>query len=152
MGGAVNVQDAAYHTVHDYPGGSESLGPRVKISPAVLRSKVNPNTVTHHLTLHEAQRIQAVTDDHRILHAMCAELNYLPPIPAFDFDGVSDEALLEMYTGLVARLGEFSQKFHSVLSDGRVSRGEVVNLTQSMREFQGAGEALLARVRTLVED
>src|SRR5690606_17565252 len=65
----MNTTDAAYHTVHDYPGGSESLGPRVGISPAVLRNKVNPNNETHRLALDEAQKITAVTGDHRMLQA-----------------------------------------------------------------------------------
>ena len=47
----MNVVDAAYLAVHTYPGGSESLGPRIGMSPAVLRNKVNPNCSTHHLSL-----------------------------------------------------------------------------------------------------
>lgn len=38
----MNTDDAVYHTVHDYPGGCESLGPRVGISPKVLQNKANP--------------------------------------------------------------------------------------------------------------
>lgn len=148
----MNVVDAAYHTVHDYPGGSESLGPRLKISPAVLRNKVNPHNETHHLTLAESMRMQTVTNDHRILHAMCDELGYLPPIPCFDFEGVSDEALLESYSKLIAKLGRFSQRFHTALSDGRVSRREIDRLTESMRGFQGAAEELLARTRAIMEE
>ncbi len=37
----MNIVDAAYHTVHDYPGGANALAPRMGIkSPAVLNSKV----------------------------------------------------------------------------------------------------------------
>lgn len=39
----MNVTDAAYVTVHQYPGGSEALTPRLGMSAAVLRGKVNPN-------------------------------------------------------------------------------------------------------------
>lgn len=34
----MNIIDAAIATVHDYLGGSESLGPRVGLSGALLRS------------------------------------------------------------------------------------------------------------------
>jgi hypothetical protein len=46
------------------------------MSAALLRSKVNPNNTTHHLTLVEAGEIMSVTDDHQILHAMAAEQGY----------------------------------------------------------------------------
>ncbi|CAD2245858.1 phage regulatory CII family protein [Xanthomonas arboricola] len=82
----MNITDAAYHTVHSYPGGSVALAMRLvttkddgckrNMSDAVLRSKVNPNTTTHHLTLAEASQIMGVTDDDRILHALAAEHGY----------------------------------------------------------------------------
>lgn len=68
----MNVIDAAYRTVHDYPGGSETLGQRMGISPAVLRSKVNPNTTTHRLALDEADQMMGMTSNYAILQAMAA--------------------------------------------------------------------------------
>ena len=70
----MNIHDAAHATVHDYPGGAASLAPRLGMVQAVLNSKVNPNTHTHHLTLAEAMRIMTMTGDHRILRAQCEEL------------------------------------------------------------------------------
>jgi len=70
----MNITDAAYNTVHDHPGGASALAPRMGIkSPAVLNSKVNPNTDTHHLTLAEASKLMALTGDFRILQALSAE-------------------------------------------------------------------------------
>src|SRR5690606_4424393 len=71
-GASMNVIDAAYSTVHDYPGGAEALAARMGKSAAVLRSKVNPNTSTHHLTLAEADEILGKTRDLRMLHALAA--------------------------------------------------------------------------------
>lgn len=68
----MNIIDAAHKTVHAYPGGSESLAPRIAMSAAVLRNKVNPNNSTHHLTLVEASEVMGVTGDYRILHALAA--------------------------------------------------------------------------------
>ncbi|PNE77837.1 hypothetical protein A8H37_06130 [Burkholderia thailandensis] len=42
----MNILDTAHAVAHNYPGGCESLAPRLGVSPAVLRSKVNPNTGT----------------------------------------------------------------------------------------------------------
>ena len=36
----MNTIDASWHTVHEYPGGSEALAPRLGMSAAVLRTKV----------------------------------------------------------------------------------------------------------------
>ncbi|CAB3681075.1 phage regulatory CII family protein [Achromobacter kerstersii] len=40
----MNITTAADLTVHEYKGGSESLGPLVGISAAVLRNKSTPTT------------------------------------------------------------------------------------------------------------
>jgi hypothetical protein len=146
----MNVSDAAYATVHDYPGGAISLAPRVGMNPTVLNSKVNQNTTTHHLTMLEAQRIMGVTGDHRILRAQCEDLGYLPPIPRVEA-GVSDAALLETYTRLMSELGDFSGKFHKALSDGKLTSKEVDGLQVEMLEFFAAGEELLNRARQIAE-
>lgn len=148
----MNVNDAAHATVHDYPGGAVSLGPRVGINPTVLSSKVNPNTTTHHLTLHEAQRIMGVTGDHRILRAMNEDLGYLPPIPRIEVP-VGDASLLETYTKMMSELGDVSREFHKALSDGNgISRAELAEIRTQMMELFAAGEELLSRVEQVVED
>lgn len=146
----MNISDAAYAVVHDYPGGSESLGPRVGIDPAVLRNKVNQANTTHHLRLDESVRLQGVSGDHRICRAMNEELGYLPPIPRVDF-AVSDSSLLETYTRLMAELGDFSGKFHVALSDGNLTMKEVAALRTEMLEFFAAGEELLNRASQIAE-
>ncbi len=147
----MNVLDAAKLAVHDYPGGSESLGPRVGIRPAVLRNKINPNNDGNHLTLAEAMRIQLVTGNHSICHAMNVELGYLPPIQRVD-GVVSDAALLETYTKMMSELGDVSREFHKALADGRgISRSELADIRTQMLEFFAAGEELLARAEQIVE-
>jgi len=146
----MHVSDAAYATVHDYPGGSASLGPRVGINPVVLSSKVNPNTSTHHLMLVEALRLMALTGDHRILRAICDELGYLPPIPRLDC-AVPDVALLETYTRLMAELGDFSREFHTAMADGRLTLREIERMDAEMMDVFAAGEELLNRARQIVE-
>lgn len=146
----MNISDAAFATVHDYPGGSESLGPRMGMDAAVLRNKVNPNNTTHHLRLDESVRMQGVSGDHRICRAMNEELGYLPPIPRVAA-GVSDAALLETYTKLMSELGDFSQKFHQALADGKLTAREVDGLQGEMDEFFAAGAELLNRARQIAE-
>lgn len=146
----MNVHDAAHATVHDYPGGAASLAPRLGMQQAVLNSKVNPNTHTHHLSLTEAMRVMAMTGDHRILRAQCDELGYLPPIPRLEV-AVSDAALLETYTRLMAELGDFSREFHAALADGQLSHAEIDRMQDEMMEFMAAGEQLMQRARAIAE-
>lgn len=73
----MNVLDAAQATVKAYPGGAESLAPRVEMSGALLRAKVNPLADRNHLTLAEADLIMTVTGDHRILHALAHTHGYV---------------------------------------------------------------------------
>lgn len=70
----MNVTDAAYDTVHQYPGGSEALAPRMSggMSAATMRAKVNPNTDRNRLALEEADELMGKSGDFRILHAMAA--------------------------------------------------------------------------------
>lgn len=147
----MNISDAAYHAVHDYPGGSSSLAPRLGCAEAVLNSKVNPNTRTHHLSLDDAVRLMEMTGDHRILRAQCDHLGYLPPIPRLDAT-VSDLALLETYTRLMSELGEFSQAFHDALADGHISGVEIARMESEMLDFMRAGEELLNRAKAIAED
>lgn len=147
----MDVMDAAYDTVHDYAGGSESLAPRVDMNARVLRNKVDPKCETHHLSLNEARRIMARTRDHRMLYALNDELGYLPPIPRIPFDEVSDLALLESFTKLMAKVGEFSGVFHTSIADNRITQAEIDVLTIDLRAFQAAGEELLARTRAIID-
>jgi len=65
----MNLADAAYNTVHDYPGGASSLAPRLGMSSHMLSNKVNQNNQTHHLRLDEANTLMSFTNDYRMLHA-----------------------------------------------------------------------------------
>jgi hypothetical protein len=72
----LDVLDAAYHTVHNYPGGVSALAPRVAMSANTLTHKVNPHNTTHHLSLREAVTLQHMSGDASILQAMAAALGY----------------------------------------------------------------------------
>jgi hypothetical protein len=121
----MNSEDAAYATVHDYPGGSESLGPRVGTSPAVLRNKVNPNNDTHHLTFKEARRIAAVASDPRMLRAWAHEEGYLLVKAPDSQRGESDMSVLEKVVGFMVATGAYGQEIHTALADGKVDRSEL---------------------------
>lgn len=144
----MNTKDAAYHTVHDYAGGSESLGPRVGISAAVLRNKVNPNNDTHHLTLAEAQRIVDITDDERILRAWAHArgLLLIKAPEGSDCDMSVLEAVVE--TGVAH--GQWMQTIHSALADGKVDTNEVQAIKAAKRVLQTAAATATQRIEGMV--
>jgi len=140
----VNIIDAAHKTVHDYPGGSESLAPRTGMSPAVLRNKVNPNNTTHHLTLAEADEIMGVTGDHRILQAMAARHGYvLQKCDAVEEPGAVLQALLVAN----AAEGEFDRVLQAALADNLITQTEMRMIEAAGLHQQAAYTALLSRLR-----
>lgn len=146
----MNYADAAYHTVHDYPGGAPSLSPRMGVSANVLANKVNPNCETNKLTLIEAVRLQEITGDTRILVAMAQQLGYaLFRMPTFD--GVSDQAVLETITAIWARQGELGGDIHAAFADSRVTAGEFNKINSDVFSVVAAMMEMLNRLQQLVE-
>ena len=145
----MNSTAAAYATVHDYKGGSESLGPLVGISPAVLRNKVNPNNDTHHLTFAEARKIADMTGDFRMLQAWAHEAGFL--LVKAPEGGSCDMAVLEQVVGLGVANGQFMQTIHSALADGRVDQDELNAIREAQRVVQTAAATVTKRVEGMAE-
>jgi hypothetical protein len=141
----VNIQDAAYNTVHDYRGGSESLAPRLGMSAAVLRNKVNPNNSTHHLTLAEADELMAKANDHRILHAMNAKHGFAV-VEVGDEAGEGAATLLSAVLHANAAEGSFDARLEEALADGRISPRELSELTDLAIKQQAAMTRLVAKL------
>jgi hypothetical protein len=136
--------DAAHATVRNYPGGAESLGPRVGISPAVLRNKVNPNSNTHRLAIDEASAIMGVSGDHLMLHALAAEHGFvLRKAAAAD----AGKSVLDLILGAQAREGAFAQAVQDALSDGVITDNEMRQIEAAGFCVQEAVMVLLGRLR-----
>lgn len=143
----MNSVAAAHSTVHDFkPGGSETLGPLVGISPAVLRNKVNPNNDTHHLTFAEARKIADMTGDYRMLQAWAHEAGFLL-VKAPEGTNECDMSVLEsvMETGVAH--GRFMQSIHAALSDGKVDDKEVEAIAEAERALQTAAATTTRRMK-----
>lgn len=121
----MNVNDAAHLTVHDYPGGSESLAPRLGMSGAVLRNKVNPNNPRNMLTLAEADRMMRVTGDFRILQALAGEHDF-----TLGRSGpVDDECTIgTLSLDAASALGNLAQIIRKALNDGVISEREMLEI------------------------
>jgi hypothetical protein len=127
----VNVQDAAYITGQEYPGGCLALGPRIGVSGAVLANKLNPNLNSHHLTVAEAMRIMMLSGDTRILHAMATELHHMAiPLPT-----VAEEDVMHAMTKTIAEFGSYLKAVTASLEDGRVTKLELRHINKEMGDL-----------------
>lgn len=100
----MNSMDVAIHaTLHDH-GGPKVLGPKMRLSPAVLSHKCNPHQPRNHLTVHESVRLQAITGDVRILQEMARLLGYIV-IRIENTPSPSDTELLTLYCRWNAETG-----------------------------------------------
>lgn len=142
----MHALDAAAQTVDRYPGGTESLAPRVGMSAGILRNKVNVNCTTNHLSLAEANRIMGATGDHAILQALAQEHGYtLQKIEA-----VPDETpVMRRLLALGAAEGKFSQTIHDALADGIISANEMAVIGEAGIATQAALIGLINRLRAV---
>lgn len=138
----MNINDAAYNTAHDYPGGCDSLAPRMGInSGAVLRNKVNPNMDTHHLRLDEAVKMMEFTGDTRIAQAIAFQLGgVFVKLPDCD---VEDERCIETLTDLfmcaMSAQGQTCAELQVRKADGELCSEDRKVLTE---KAQGVIEAM----------
>ncbi|VVE90421.1 phage regulatory CII family protein [Pandoraea bronchicola] len=146
----MNITDAAHALVHDYPGGSESLAPRLGMSAAVLRNKVNPNNDTHHLTLNEAVKATDVTDDDRILQAWAEQRGYaLVKIP--QLAECCDSAIVELMAKAWATHGLVGNEIVKTLDDGRVEQSEVARVKGRIFNHAQVLFSITARLEGMAE-
>lgn len=143
----MNVSDAAYDTVHAYPGGSVTLAARLGMSDAVLRGKVNPNNDRNHLTLDEADRIIGLTGDHRILHALAAAHGYTLQRA----EGEEGSCVVTALLALVSAQGAMSQAVSDSIADGKITPNEAAAIARVCAEVQATAATLASSARAASE-
>lgn len=146
----MNITDAAYAVAHDYPGGTESLGPRMGISGALLRNKVNPNQSINHLTLAEALRMSVVTNDRRIVEAFARELGLVClEVPAAE--NCADGEVIEMMSESMKTFGDIGAAITDTFSDGRVESHEARRVRDVIWKHLGKLFGLSSRIDGMAE-
>ena len=140
----MSVLDALYHTVHDYPGGAEALALRLGKRGTSLCHEVRPPAnSTAKAGLVDAMKIMGLSDDHRTLHAMNAELGYM----AVRLPGV------DMASGTtMAHLAAVSREFNDVVQAAAVSAADGVITDNELAQLQRQSGELIAAVHALLGD
>jgi len=143
----MQLLDAAYHAIHDYPGGAPSLAPRMGKSPHTLNHEVTASGSAK-LGLVDAAKICQLTNDYRILHAFAESCGHVCiPMP--------DGGMVPNAEGVLTQLAETSREFSELCAevcvsaaDGRITDNELDRISRERMELISAlarlGEAVLA--------
>jgi hypothetical protein len=146
----VNITDAAYAVAHDYPGGTESLAPRIPMPGAVLRNKVNANNTTHHLSLAEAFRMTDLTDDERILEAWARHRGKIL-IEMPEPENCADADVIELMAKTWETNGDIGREVNQTFADGRVEAHEVRRVKDRVWDHIRTLFGLVGRIEGMAE-
>lgn len=147
----LSLQDAYYHTVHDYPGGADSLAPRMSPakSPSQLANEARPpaNNQAKAGLISAAQLVE-LTGDKRLAISFAARCGgYFLPLPAIDLDLPPGEVMSALsrtakeFSDLVAKVTEVS-------ADANISDNELRSVEREATELMSA---LYGLMQVLVE-
>lgn len=146
----MNPIDAFYHTVHDQPGGAESLAPRMGMSAAVLRNKADPKKECNKPLLADVDKIMDLTGDYRVLKALAHKHGFLLVRAPENCTIESDMSVLEHVTGLMVAQGKFAQEIHTALADGDLSTKEMTKIEEVGQAFMTEVVEIQQRLRGMV--
>lgn len=139
-----NLLDAAYHAVHDYPGGASSLAPRMGKSSTTLCHEVT-GTGTAKLGLLDAKKITDLTGDLSILQAWAMDAGQmLVPLPSLDAQQ-GDDCMQRLAT-TAREFGDLVAEVSGDLSDGTVSDNELGRIERECGELVVALHGLMAAI------
>lgn len=147
----MSVDDAAYKTVHGYPGGVAAVAARLGTSAGTLNHKVNPNNTTHYLNPRELLAIQHITGDASITQAMAYSLG-LSCVPAMPDQSGGDpvEAIMRASMAWADFLRSVADPLQ--LPGGKINRNQMRRIEAMAADLQAAMGDVLAAVRGLMPE
>lgn len=128
---------------HGINGLAEKLGQNEN----TFKSKVNPNISSHHIYAEELPLIAAAADTDEIAKYF-ADQRGLMCISKPNFDGLSDNAILDLFLKLQKEMGDMSKEIYVAMSDGEISWDEMMKIQKEYDEFVTAGAEIMSRLRT----
>lgn len=134
--------DAAYHVVHDHPGGATALAPRMGKSNVTLCQELTA-TGTAKLGLMDALKITHLTGDYRILYAFAESCGHMA-VPLPHVDGLPDPDLMRALADSSRDLADLCREVCDAAADGRISNNE-------LRRVELARASLMAHLARLGE-
>lgn len=142
------VLDAAHQLVQAYPGGAESLAPRVGRNATTLRHEVN-RTGQAKLGLADSVSMSVMSGDLRILNAFAAECGCLVLQLPSSLNG--DSTSLERVSQLAKEFSDLVATVTAAKADGTVTANELALIEREGAEMMRATQVLLAHLRSVHE-
>ena len=140
------IDQAAYNTVHEAPGGAKGVAASVGLSYQVLLNKVNPRTSTHRLLLQEAVQLMHAAKDTRILEALASEFNGMfVPLPALALDASPNP--MGDIAKMSSAFGALVKEIADDLGDGRITENEWIRIDNEAANLRGALAILMRDLR-----
>jgi hypothetical protein len=129
----VNIRDAIYHAVQRYPGGAESLAPRMGMSGSDLRNRTNPNCERAGLRAdsHLPQLIELTGGD-CIVQALAAQRGY--GLHRLDCTQPGPCSPLAQLAHTAAHCGDVARELAMAMADGAVSPNEYARVASTIRQ------------------
>jgi len=144
----MNITDALYRAVHQYPGGAEAMAVRMGISASSLQHKVNPAYAKAHCSPEEAVEICELAGDKAALVAFAARLDCMVlPLPAGDSG--HDEDLMRRTSAACVEFGELITEVGLTTADGRVTDNELRRVEAGIADLTLALHTLLAGIQAI---
>lgn len=144
----MNVKDAIYQVVHDYPGGAEALSPRLGLSANTLRHMADPKKQSHGWSLRRFDLLLAHAGP-APLAALCQQHGGIF-VPLGEFADAPHGKLLKQMHSLAKEFGDVPRVIEQALKrDGQISDNELKRIERELAEMVGASAALLAVVRQI---
>lgn len=142
--------DAAYHVVHDYPGGAAALAPRLGKASVTLCHEVKPPSGSMaKFGLTDAVKVSDLADDFRILHSFAQALHHQAvryEIPECD----TAEDVHACAAHFTREVAEALLAVNQALTDGRITPNEIHRIEKEVADIAPAAVSLVARMRALV--
>lgn len=146
----MNLPDALYHLVHDYPGGVDALAARMHLAPSTLQSMANPNLPSHEWPLKRVLQAMTFTDDLRPLEALCSQFGgvFVRTAPMVE---VADRDLYELATRLGTEFGDVVRSMSAALDKhgqggARITPRELEAFDREVYELQACAAELRERL------
>lgn len=138
----MNLLDAAYNLVADYPGGAHSLAPRIGKGVSTLSHELTA-TGTAKLGLLDAEKMTELADDNRILSAWAtARGQMLLPLPKIAAQ-LDDDCMIRL-AGSAKEFGEVCSEVASDLADGTITDNELARIDRETGELIASLQSLRA--------
>ncbi len=130
--------DAAYNVVHDYPGGSIALAPRIDKSSTTLSHELT-QTGSSKLGLMTALKITQLTGDMRILNAFASNCKCM--VIQLPDEGMEVNSYQQL-ANLAREFSEFVQSVSESVSDGSVTDNELDRVRQELGQLVVAAQKI----------